>query len=748
MGQIVRTLNIPTDDQKAALDAATTQPTALNPFVTAADIPGAGPVTSIAFDTTPTVPAHAEGQLYWDESDKTLAIDMGHPGVTLQVGQEQFVRVFNNTGAPITDGSVVYISGASGNRPTVNLADASVEAMQYVLGVVTHTLDATGDGRYGYCTVHGIVRTFNTSTFTAGVPIWLSETAGEMTQTRPPAPAHAVYIGIPLNSTANGSIFVNPKAGNEIGELHDVLITSAANEDIISYDTAAAYWKNKPFPGDHLHGIEASGTLAFDNTTHVVTLGAGTNTYWFRGTKYTTAGAITCDLDLAEDRDHASATLTASTMYYIYFKDATGKLYWSPTVWSLESYVPVCTVYWTGAAGVVTNERHGHRRDIEWHKWAHLTVGARISAADFAQTFPASAAPWVFSTHVNAGGTLWDEDIGNAIAAQTASAFRVWYETAAGVWAFTDNAYPYITAVSYVDTNNSYNFTALGVNEYINCWVYASPDITQRLYCFIESATDPYGTIGSARAVAPPNLSSFKGTPELKLLYRLIFRGNENFYEATDYRSSSSLPAGGVSSSPSATAVTTIAGTAPYNQTNVQSYLEALVTNKQDSGALPLSGGTMTGNVTLGENTSIALNPAGSADGKYSGITVTGIGGDTISFGDLVTLDKDDSRWEKVDISVAAGVTGDARGVIGMAVTSSTDGGAITVLLNGIIRADAKFPALTIGAPVYAETTGGVKGTVVVAQPSTADYVIRIIGFALTADELYLNPSNDYITHV
>lgn len=158
---------------------------------------------------------------------------------------------------------------------------------------------------------------------------------------------------------------------------------------------------------------------------------------------------------------------------------------------------------------------------------------------------------------------------------------------------------------------------------------------------------------------------------------------------------------------------------------------------------LTVAGGTLTGNITLGENTSIALDPAGSADGKYSGITVTGTGGATIAFGDLVTLDKDDSRWELVDISVAAAATGDARGIIGIAVTSSTDGGAITVLLQGIVRADANFPALTIGAAVFASTTGDI----VVTQPTTTDHVIRQVGFALTADEIFFSPTQTWVTH-
>jgi len=162
-----------------------------------------------------------------------------------------------------------------------------------------------------------------------------------------------------------------------------------------------------------------------------------------------------------------------------------------------------------------------------------------------------------------------------------------------------------------------------------------------------------------------------------------------------------------------------------------------------DISALPLAGGTMSGNIVLGENTSVQLDPAGSADGKYSGITITGVAGATVAFGDLITLDKDDSRWELVDISVAAAATGDARGVLGMAVSAGNDGDAITILLEGVIRADANFPTLTIGANVYASTTGNI----VVAQPSTTDYVIRIIGAALTADEIFFRPDFAWITH-
>ena len=70
------------------------------------------------------------------------------------------------------------------------------------------------------------------------------------------------------------------------------------------------------------HGIESIGTVSFSNANKTLNITDAT-TYWYKGQEVTT-GALSCDLDLAADRDHASATLTTNTLYYFYFKDATG----------------------------------------------------------------------------------------------------------------------------------------------------------------------------------------------------------------------------------------------------------------------------------------------------------------------------------------------------------------------------------------------------------------------------------------
>ena len=133
------------------------------------------------------------------------------------------------------------------------------------------------------------------------------------------------------------------------------------------------------------------------------------------------------------------------------------------------------------------------------------------------------------------------------------------------------------------------------------------------------------------------------------------------------------------------------------------------------------------------------------ADQRYSGIIEAGTAGATLAFGDVCQLFVTDSQWYLCDANTAAGSSGDSRGKIGMCVKAAADNAATSMLLYGKIRADSNFPALTIGAPVYVAETAG---DVVVAQPTTTDVVIRVVGFANTADELFFCPSPDYITHI
>jgi hypothetical protein len=180
------------------------------------------------------------------------------------------------------------------------------------------------------------------------------------------------------------------------------------------------------------------------------------------------------------------------------------------------------------------------------------------------------------------------------------------------------------------------------------------------------------------------------------------------------------------------------------------SELAGVISDETGSGALvfgtspTLTTPTLSGAALMAENAEIQLDTALSADGTYCGITEAGTAGATLAFGDLCQFFVTDSQWYLTDANTAAGSSGDSRGKIGICVLAGNDNAATKMLLWGKVNALAKFPTMTIGAPVYiSETPGLVTST----QPTTTDVVIRIAGFANTGDELFFCPENSYITH-
>lgn len=203
-----------------------------------------------SLDITDTLQVHSglsagtEGTLSWNDGDGTLDLILKGSQVTLQLGQEQVIRINNNTGSGLTDGQVVYVTGSQGQRMTVALADNSAESTSSgTIGVVTEPI---ANGADGFVTTFGLVRNLNTSAFTEGAALYLG-TGGGLTQTKPVAPNHMVLVGYCIRSHASsGSIFVKVQNGYELDELHDVLLDTPGTGDILTYD--GAKWVNSPVP--------------------------------------------------------------------------------------------------------------------------------------------------------------------------------------------------------------------------------------------------------------------------------------------------------------------------------------------------------------------------------------------------------------------------------------------------------------------------------------------------------------------
>lgn len=151
----------------------------------------------IDFNLTPSVSSQ-EGRMMWDADDGTVTIGMPGGNVMLQVGQEGLIRVRNISGANIANGELVYVTGSSGNKLTINLADNTDADTIQVLGMVTEDINNNSNG---YVALWGTVRgdalqPIDTSTHAEGTKLYLS-TAGTWTATHPPNPSHAtIIIGI------------------------------------------------------------------------------------------------------------------------------------------------------------------------------------------------------------------------------------------------------------------------------------------------------------------------------------------------------------------------------------------------------------------------------------------------------------------------------------------------------------------------------------------------------------------------
>ncbi len=194
---------------------------------------------------TATDSLNAVGRLRWNDVDGTLDLGLKGGNVTLQIGQEQVVHIYNNTAGNFSDLQVVRVTGSQGQRLTASLAQANNETNSAKsFAVVTEPILKN---QVGFATVLGLVREVNTAAFPEGSALYLSPTvAGGMTATRPVAPNHAVFIGWCVRSHAvQGSIFVNIQNGSELEELHNVLITSVQHGQVLKYDAVSGIWKNQ-----------------------------------------------------------------------------------------------------------------------------------------------------------------------------------------------------------------------------------------------------------------------------------------------------------------------------------------------------------------------------------------------------------------------------------------------------------------------------------------------------------------------
>lgn len=227
-------------------------------------ITGANSIATLGyadFDVTAT-PAGAVGRFKWNDTDGTMDLGLKGGNVTLQVGQENVLRVTNDDTVTLTDGMVVYVTGANGTNLLVKRALATTDLTSAsTIGMITESI---ATNQHGFVTTFGLVRGLNTSALTAGDVLYLSpSTSGAYTNVKPTAPDHMVLVGYCKKvSAGDGEIFVKVDNGYELDELHNVKITSATAGDLLIYDQTAGYWENaKITAGSGITVTNADGSI-------------------------------------------------------------------------------------------------------------------------------------------------------------------------------------------------------------------------------------------------------------------------------------------------------------------------------------------------------------------------------------------------------------------------------------------------------------------------------------------------------
>lgn len=143
---------------------------------------------------------------------------------------------------------------------------------------------------------------------------------------------------------------------------------------------------------------------------------------------------------------------------------------------------------------------------------------------------------------------------------------------------------------------------------------------------------------------------------------------------------------------------------------------------------------SFTGTITLGDNTRVDLTLP-TADTYCTGNTTDSFAaGYSSAVGDLVFFGSG-GKWLEADADAVA----TCKGLMGIALEAKTDTQIMKVALPcSFVRLDAWN--WTVGATLYAgETLGAMQEAI----PTGADAIIKVVGFAVSADVIFFNPSPD-----
>jgi hypothetical protein len=300
------------------------------------------------------IPSHKAGRIFFGEEDGALEVYNEIADFTLQVGQETIVRVYNDSGVTILNGTPVRVSGSQGDRLKIFPATAlnhtsSYDFENHIIGVATHDI---GIGTEGYATTQGIVRGINTDVFSAGDILFL-QTGSPTTpseyyrNTPPPFPFDIIQVGyVARSASPNGFIYVSAKEPTHFGNISGLSGSVASTGDLWVYQSNNAWTPTKTLSGSYTISGSIESTEGFTGSLFGTSSFAVSASYTENATSASYAITST-SASFSETSTSASFAISASyapdtTFPYTGSAEITGSL---SVTGSVEIYKSGSTVF-------------------------------------------------------------------------------------------------------------------------------------------------------------------------------------------------------------------------------------------------------------------------------------------------------------------------------------------------------------------------------------------------------------------
>lgn len=298
-------------------------------------------VDRVQFDVAHTPASFPAGQVSWNAVDYTMNISSGL-GPVLQVGQEMYVIVYNNTGSQIDNGKAVYPVGGFAGRPSVALANAATHVK--ILGDVVITTMDIPDSQFGIAAYFGKVRDIDTDSWNLGDTLWVSATTdGELTNIKPEFPNYSIQVGgVTVKDASNGEIIIGIKG--------------------IPEDTIVNFWNGilrESFDFTvQSNGSTVTGYLAPSNSHPDMTM------------------MFSDGFSILNTDPPASVVLTSGTdvnpqSNYVYVLETTKVLTVSTSDWPVVEHIKIATIVLKSAA---TTQIEGALRNQNWNDHVESTL--------------------------------------------------------------------------------------------------------------------------------------------------------------------------------------------------------------------------------------------------------------------------------------------------------------------------------------------------------------------------------------